>query len=237
MENFTEQQPWGQTVYSVQPGSHLHFQTAKQTVDLITNSHFGRMLFLDGHLQSATADEHLYHQCLVSKGLSMQPQGRVLVAGGAEGATLREIQNYDAANNLGVQEIVMVDWDEQLVNHMDSEEPWSQGSFDDPRLQLKFEDITSFLTNTTTTFDTVILDLLDIDSDESFTWMQEVLEKSIQRLEPKGGFSVNVGRDASRASSLVSFLRSTYPTILCEMHSVFVPSFQETWWILSGRFS
>lgn len=235
MESFTEQQPWGSTIYSVNSGSHVHFQTAKQTVDLITNPKFGRMLFLDGALQSSTADEQLYHQPLVAKGMGYRQQPRVLIVGGAEGATLREVQNHDAVNNLGVESIVMVDWDEQLVKHMDAEEPWSQGSFDDPRLQLTFQDITEFLATNTQTFHTIILDLLDIDTDENLAWMQDILQKSMSVLESKGGLSMNVGRNAEYASNCITYIRQHWPETECSMFQIYVPSFQEQWWMVTTQ--
>jgi spermidine synthase len=228
-----EEQPWGKTIYAVQPGSHIHFQTTKQTVDLITNPHFGRMLFLDGALQSSTADEHMYHQPLVLNGMGYRQQPRVLIAGGAEGATLREVQNNDGANNLGVETIVMVDWDEQLVKHMDNEEPWSQGSFDDPRLTLHFEDIVTYLTSQTQPFSTIILDLLDISSNTDLVWMQDILEKSMNLLESKGGLSMNIGRDIAKASECIDFVRQKWPDTECSMHQLMIPSFQEIWWIVS----
>lgn len=229
-----EDQPWGKTIYTVQPGSHTHFLTEKQTVDLITNPHFGRMLFLDGHLQSATADEHLYHQCLVQKGMGCRQQKRILIAGGAEGATMREVQNHDAANTLGVETIVMVDWDEQLVTHMNEEEPWSQGSFDDPRLSLHFQDIREYLERTTNpSFDTILLDLLDIDTAEDLAWMQDILQKSMTVLESKGGLSMNVGRSAKYANACKSYVRQHWPQTECSIFQVYVPSFQEQWWMLA----
>ncbi len=230
-----EVQPWGKTIYSVNSGSHTHFQTAKQTVDLITNPYFGRMLFLDGCLQSTTADEQIYHSALVQKGMGNRPQKRVLIAGGAEGATLRDVQNHDAKNQLGVEEIVMVDWDEQLVKHMDADEPWSQGSFDDPRLQLVFEDIFTFLgKKQEKPFDTILLDLLDIEESNDYLWICSVLKKCVPLLETKGGLAMNVGRSYTDAVNLRIFLQDTFATpIQCKVSEIFVPSFQEPWYLLS----
>ena len=92
---YTEKQPWGETKYEILQNSHTHFQTKQQKVDFITNKHFGRMLFLDGVLQLASADEALYHRPFAQHVMKQKQQPRILVAGGADGALLREIQDHD----------------------------------------------------------------------------------------------------------------------------------------------
>lgn len=235
METFIETQPWGQTVYEVLPKSHIQFQTVKQKVDLITNPYFGRMFFLDKCLQSATADEHMYHQELVSKGMAEgRKQKRVLIAGGAEGATIREVQNFDAKFSLGVEEIVMVDWDEELVQYMDKEEPWSQGSFDDPRVKLFFKDIHDFLKENTELFDTVLFDLLDIECEKDLCFMVDVIKTTLlHKLEPKGVLTCNIGRNPLQASKLQGFLQHEFTNCSFEIHNIFIPSFQEVWYFLT----
>lgn len=224
-----EEQPWGKTIYSVKSGSHVHFQTAKQKVDLITNPYFGRMLFLDGALQSSIADEEIYHKALVQEAMGYRQQERILIAGGAEGATLREVQNHDAENNLGVKEIVMVDWDQELVQYMDKEEPWSQGSFDDPRVQLLFQDINVYLDSKPKAFHTIILDLLDINTDAEADWTYSVIEKSLPLLESKGCLILNIGRNYKRGKEICLHFQDFFITKSIE---VFIPSFQEPWYLV-----
>ena len=235
METYTEKQPWGQTVYDVIPKTHIQFTTLKQKVDLITNPYFGRILFLDNCLQSATADEHIYHQELVSKGIvEGRSQRRVLIAGGAEGATLREIQNFDAKFGLGVEEIIMVDWDQELVDYMDKEEPWSQGSFDDPRVKLIFEDIHVFLKENKQPFDTVLFDLLDIEGEKDLVFLFDAIKSvATTSLVPNGIVTCNVGGNPLQASKLQGMLIEVFPTFTYEIHSTFIPSFQETWFFLT----
>ena len=53
MREYIELQPWGSTIYDIEADSYLQFQTKMQNVEFITNPYFGRMLFLDGILQSS----------------------------------------------------------------------------------------------------------------------------------------------------------------------------------------
>jgi spermidine synthase len=207
--------------------SFLSFQTKKAKIDLFTNPYFGRMLFIDGVLQSATADEHLYHQKMVLKGMGYRTQERILIAGGAEGALLREIQDHDTSCDLGVKEIVMVDWDQELVEYLRDEEPWSRGSFDDERLKLIFENIETFLQINNKSFDTIFLDLLDPNTKEEIEWLCSIIEKSISFVGEKGVLIMNIGSNQNRIDECISFLQEKFQQKKIEQIKIMVPSFQE----------
>jgi spermidine synthase len=234
MENtYQEVQPWGITSYTMLKNSFLSFQTKKAKIDLFTNPYFGRMLFIDGVLQSTTADEHLYHQKMVLKGMEYRKQERILIAGGAEGALLREIQDHDTSCDLGVKEIVMVDWDQELVEYLRDEEPWSRGSFDDERLRLIFDNIESFLQTNIQPFDTVFLDLLDPNTKEEMEWLCGIVEKSITFLHEKGGLIMNAGSNQNRIDECILFLQEKFPHKKIEQIKITVPSFQEISYFIS----
>ena len=69
---------------------------------------FGRALILDGKTQSTEFDEFIYHESLVHPIMITHPKPRtIFLAGGGEGATLREILRHK-----NVDKIVMTDIDE-----------------------------------------------------------------------------------------------------------------------------
>ncbi len=212
-------------MYDVVKGSHLAFQTVRAQIDLITNPHFGRMLFIDGVVQSSTSDEILYHDALVRPVMEGRAAERVLVAGGAEGATLREIQNYDALLENSVKEMVMVDWDKELVHHMSEEEPWSQGAFDDPRVKLVFDDIEKYLDETKEPFDTVLLDLLDPESEEEADWLLRVVKKGMNVLTKNGRMSFNAGLEPKFWKKLSYEISDSGYDIISE-EDILVPCYQ-----------
>ena len=210
MKFFEEKQPWGYTLYDIEEGTLECFKTSRAQVDLITNPHFGRMLFLDGVLQSSEFDEKIYHEALVD---FAEPRGRVLIAGGAEGARAREVFAR------GVESVVMVDWDKELVERMRSE-PWSKGALDDPRLKIEYTDIMDFISSSAEKYDTIILDLLDPETPSEIEWLVKVCNKSAKLLLPGGRVVLNAGR------------RESLPISNSETRSIFVPSFQETWHLI-----
>lgn len=118
-------------------------RTQVADVVIVDTEAYGRILTIDGYLQSAQGDEALYHESLVAPAFAIASQSpkRVLILGGGEGATLREVLRYPS-----VARCTMVDLDGELVElcrkHLPS---WSAGAFDDPRAELIVGDARSYL--------------------------------------------------------------------------------------------
>ena len=111
-----------------------------------------RVLFLDGVEQSSMQGEAAYHESLVHPAmLAHTNPKRVLIIGGGEGATLREVLRHKS-----VEEVVMVDIDEELVNICreflpewnscaDMEGSDAKSCFDDSRSTVLFEDAFAYI--------------------------------------------------------------------------------------------
>lgn len=131
---------------------------------------YGKVLFLEKEIQSAESDEALYHTHLVHPVLNATadvPSKRVLIVGGGEGATAREVLKWSAPS---VSEVVWVDIDGGLVELCRRHLRWADDDvYSDPRLTYHAEDIRSFFAHDTTQYDVIILDLPDPDCDELAT--------------------------------------------------------------------
>jgi len=83
----------------------VRFRSRFQDVKLVQSKTYGLVLLLDGKVQSTQVDEFIYHEALVHPAMLSHPYPRsVYIAGGGEGATLREVLRHDR-----VLEVVMVD--------------------------------------------------------------------------------------------------------------------------------
>ena len=254
METLDEVQPWGITKYTIIRGSHITFQTRRAKIDLITNPHFGRMLFIDGVLQCAQSDEHIYHEAIVSFANPTAAAARVLIGGGAEGAVAREVLKFP-----NIKSITMVDWDKELVNHMrnkENKEPFAQGAFEDPIVKLIHVDILEFLAFTDEIFNTIILDLLDPQDKNEVKWLSAITHMAFGKLSYGGTIVLNAGGDYDRVLELKELVSkgqcpsreqgsqgqcpsreqgSQGNTYQCEHREIFVPSFQEMWYLITIR--
>ncbi len=134
----------------------LHSErSAFQQIDLFDTPMLGRVLALDGILQTSEADEAYYHEMLVHPALCTAPSiERVLVIGGGDGGTAREVLRHPS-----VKQCVMVEIDERVVRACQEHLPkLGDGVWEDPRLDLRFDDAVNMVATTDERFDVVILD-------------------------------------------------------------------------------
>ncbi len=159
-----------------------------QKIDIVDSYDYGRMLFLDNMTQSAELDEFIYHEMLVHPALfSHGPPRAVCVIGGSEGATLREVLKHQP------ERVVMIDIDEELVAICrEYLAPWSEGAYDDPRVELKFMDGRRYLEETHETFDAIFVDISDPLEGRPSTplFTSEFYETVGRRLSPHGCVAV-----------------------------------------------
>ena len=81
-------------------------QTPFQRLDVIETAQYGRMLVLDGMVQTTEADEFVYHEMIVHVAMQTHPgPKRVAVVGGGDGGTVREVLKYRSVESVKLIEI------------------------------------------------------------------------------------------------------------------------------------
>jgi spermidine synthase len=205
-------------------------RTKFQSIDIVSTGSFGICLVLDGKIQSSEADEFIYHEALVHPAMLTHPQPeRVFIAGGGEGATLREVLAHKT-----VKRAVMVDIDEEVVSlcrrFLTS---WHQKAFDDPRTELHFVDARKYLEESSDKFDVIIIDLVDPleQGPARLLYTQEFYQIVEQKLGPAGIMSVQAEpaewRNLDNFTAISSTLRKVFP--IAHPYQVHVPSFVSLW--------
>jgi len=136
----------------------LHRVSPFQTIDVYDTEAFGKMLFLDNHVQLAELDEAAYHEALVHIPLlSLNNPKRALVVGGGDGGVLREICRHSSIAHIDIVEI-----DEQVILASKEAMPaLSAGKFDDPRVHLHVADAFGFLKEVADPYDLIVMDVTD----------------------------------------------------------------------------
>lgn len=135
-----------------------HEMTDFQEVGIVDSINYGKVLVLDGDMQSSQYDEFIYHESIVHPALIAHDNPEnILVLGGGEGATLREILRHKT-----VKKVVMIDIDARLVEICKEYLPeWSQGAFEDKRAEVIHTDAIKWLEENNQKFDVIIGDLTD----------------------------------------------------------------------------
>ena len=212
---------------------------------------FGKILFLDKEIQSAESDEALYHEHLIhpimNSRIAMKNK-RVLIVGGGEGATAREVLKWPADS---VAQVDWVDIDGDLVDLCRQHLAWADDTvYNDPRLKFYAQDIRVFLHNACDAiYDVIVLDLPDPDTDALLeaNKTDDVLTCQLYsrtfwnmlkaHLSPSGAIvshagPISPGGDESQRRAGLAWIRTAasdaglgagYP------YQVTIPSFQGSW--------
>ncbi len=125
---------------------------------IFENELFGRVMALDGIIQTTEKDEFIYHEMLAHVPLFARGDAReVLVIGGGDGGILREVVKHQE-----VKRIVHVEIDAAVIDMSRKYLPnHSAGAFDDPRIELVISDGLEYVQQTDRKFDVIISDSTD----------------------------------------------------------------------------
>ncbi len=133
-------------------------RTDHQRLRVFRNPRFGRVLTLDGVVQTTEGDEFIYHEMMTHVPIFAHGAARrVLIIGGGDGGMAREALRHGA-----VERLTMVEIDAGVVEYSKQYLPaLSDEAFDDPRLNLVIDDGAEFVKTTEERFDVIIVDSTD----------------------------------------------------------------------------
>lgn len=139
-----------------------HFASEKspfQQIDFYQSEEFGTFFTLDGFMMCNQKDEFIYHDMIVHPALATNPNiKKVLIIGGGDGGTAREVSRYKH-----IEQIDMVEIDERVVRLCQQYLPQTSCALDnDARIKMYFEDGLAFVKNTPEkTYDLILVDSTD----------------------------------------------------------------------------
>jgi spermidine synthase len=160
-------------------------KTEFQDLVIFENGYFGRVMALDGVIQTTQADEFIYHEMMVHIPLIAHGNAeQVLIIGGGDGGALREVVRHK-----NVKKIVLVEIDHSVVDLSKQYLPTlSNGAFNDPRLELVICDGAEYVKNTKSCFDVIICDSTDPMGSAEVLFSEEFYGNCKKILNEKGIF-------------------------------------------------
>ena len=157
-----------------------------QTVEIVETAGHGKLLLIDGMTMASERDEFVYHEMIAHVPLFLHPRPRrVLVIGGGDGGTVREVLRHSR-----VERCVLVEIDGLVVEACRKHLPAIAASLSDARCSVRVGDGVQFVRETSERFDVVI-----VDSTEPFGPAKELFGasfyKDVKRVLTKDGIVVS----------------------------------------------
>lgn len=128
-----------------------------QHMQIFETDYFGKMMTLDGTVMFTEYDEFAYHEMIAHVPLLVHPDPKkILVIGGGDGGTVREV-----AKHKEVEEIHMCEIDRMVVDASKKYFPQVSSGLDDARLKTFYEDGAKFIKEKKGEYDVIIVDSTD----------------------------------------------------------------------------
>lgn len=164
-------------------------RTPYQFIEIYDSSIFGKMLVLDGAVQTTEKDEGYYHEMLVAVPVIYHGMvKKALIIGGGDGGSLRRLLSFP------VDEAWMCELDREVTEACRTYIPEiSEGAFDDPRARVVFEDGYDFLVKYQSYFDVIIVDSPDPVGEAAKLISEEFFQIVSQALKQEGIFVCQSG--------------------------------------------
>ena len=205
-------------------------RTKFQSIEILRSPNFGKLLVLDGKIQSAEMDEFIYHEALVHPPMLAHPKPeKVFIAGGGEGATLREVLCYPS-----IQKAVMVDIDADVISICRDHLPdYHAGAFDDKRSRIYNTDARQWLAQSKDKYDVIIIDLTEpVEEGPAYRlYTREFYQIVASKLTENGLISVQAGStsyvELTNIKAVARTLRSIFPIV--HAYQADIPSFGGPW--------
>jgi len=187
------------------------FQSKFQKIDVYQSECFGKILTLDDVIMITDFDEFAYHEMIAHVPLHTHPNPqKVLVIGGGDGGTAREILKHD------LTQVHLCEIDEAVVQVCKQHFPNLASSFSDPRMTVFYDDGAQFITKHQGEYDVIIVDSSDPWGPAEVLF-QESFYTNMQAALNEGGIVVSQSEsmfyDKNTIGRLFDFNPHIYPIV------------------------
>ena len=156
-------------------------QSDYQKVEVFeTDSKLGRVLTLDDLMMTTEGDEWHYHEMIVHVPMMHHPNPKtVLVIGGGDGGTVREVLKHNT-----VEKVVLCEIDGLVIDVCKKYLPTLSCELDNPKCEILVEDAIEYIKDKENMFDIILIDSTDpmgpgegLFTDEFYTNVKRSLKK------------------------------------------------------------
>lgn len=205
-------------------------KSAFQQIDVFDTYEFGRVLVIDGVVMLTEKDEFIYHDMITHVAMATNPDIRkVLVIGGGDGGTVRELCRYKT-----IEKIELVEIDDLVVRASKKYLPFTSSNLDDRRVTVYIEDGIKFVKGKNDVYDLIIVDSTDPIGPGEGLFTTEFYSNCFNALTEKG-ILVNQNESPYYEHNAREMMRSTsklkkiFPIV--EVYQYHIPTYPSGHWL------
>ncbi len=202
-------------------------QTPFQQLAVLDTYEYGRMLVLDGAIQTTEVDEFIYHEMITHVPMTVHPKPQeVLVIGGGDGGVVREILKHADVKHVCIAEV-----DERVVAAARRFFPKLSQALDDPRVEVVITDGAKHVRAMRGVCDVILVDSTDPVGPAVKLFQPEFYRAVHDALTPEGVFvaqSKSPHLDRKLIREVFGIVGSLFP--VAHLYTAAVPTYPSGFW-------
>ncbi|MBO6179625.1 MAG: polyamine aminopropyltransferase [Selenomonadaceae bacterium] len=216
--------------YSVKVEKAVYSEMSEfQRIDIFDSKEFGRFLTLDGYMMLTEKDEFIYHEMITHVPMCAKTAKTVLVIGGGDGGTVRELLRYE-----DVERIDLVEIDPLVVEASKKYLPFTASGLDDDKVHIYYEDGLKFVRRFFDEYDLIIVDSTDPFGPGEGLFTKEFYGNCFKALKADGimvnqhesPFYENDAQAMQRAHARIA---ASFP--VCRVYQAHIPTYPSGHWL------
>ncbi len=213
---------------TIKPRNVYSISTKYQKLTFFETEDFGKVLVLDDLVQLTERDEFIYHEMIthVAVNTFRRKIEKVLIIGGGDGGTAREILKYDF-----IKEVHLVEIDNEVIEIAKKHMPFTASSFKDKRLKVFIEDGRKFVRYTKNKYDLIIVDCSDPIGPSKVLFEKDFYQDSYKILKEDGIFvtqSESPFYSLDIIKNIIKNLKTFFPIV--KLYTANIPTYPAGYW-------
>lgn len=192
--------------------SRKKYKSPFQKIEVLDSMQYGKVLVLDGFIQTTEKDEFIYHEMLTHIPMLSHPNPKnILVIGGGDGGVVRELSKYSNIN------ITLVEIDKKIIEIAKKEFPTISSSLNNNNVTIINDDGSNFIKQKNNKYDIIIIDSSEPISHSAHLFSKEFYGNAKGALKKDGILNIQSESPLADLKLLIStrkILLSFFPLVM-----------------------
>ena len=192
-----------------------------------TESALGRVLTLDDLMMTTEGDEFHYHEMIAHVPMMHHKDPKtVLVIGGGDGGTVREVLKHDT-----VEKVILCEIDGMVIDACKQFLPTISCELDNPKCEILVEDAIEYIKGKENMFDIVLIDSTDPMGPGEGLFTEEFYTNVKRSLKPGGivaAQSESPFVNKNEIKKMYDLLKKVFP--ICSTYTSNIPTYPGGYW-------